>query len=79
MRWQIDTHYGKYVLKGYLTEAYLYLDLDKKSKTFMVTNTLLGLFQYHRLPYGIANAIAVFKMFGTINFWQVTWMRKLLE
>nr|XP_043069521.1 uncharacterized protein K02A2.6-like [Drosophila bipectinata] len=39
------------------------MELDEDSKTIMVVNTPLGLFQYQRLPYGIASAPAIFQRY----------------
>nr|XP_043069086.1 uncharacterized protein K02A2.6-like [Drosophila bipectinata] len=46
-----------------LKHAYLQMELDEDSKTIMVVNTPLGLFQYQRLPYGIASAPAIFQRY----------------
>ena len=35
--------------------------LDKPSKKFVVINTLKGLFQYNRLPFGIASVPGIFQ------------------
>ncbi|XP_036318832.1 uncharacterized protein K02A2.6-like [Rhagoletis pomonella] len=48
--------HGKQFSKIDLKDAYLQMELDDDSKTIMVVNTPLGLFQYQRLPYGIASA-----------------------
>jgi len=37
------------------------MELDDAAKEIMVVNTPLGLFQYQRLPYGIASAPAIFQ------------------
>ncbi|XP_050339840.1 uncharacterized protein K02A2.6-like [Bactrocera neohumeralis] len=39
------------------------MELDEDSKQVMVVNTPLGLFQYQRLPYGIASAPAIFQRY----------------
>ncbi|XP_037930428.1 uncharacterized protein K02A2.6-like [Teleopsis dalmanni] len=39
------------------------MELDEVSKSIMVVNTPLGLFQYQRLPYGIASAPAIFQRY----------------
>ncbi|KAL7724906.1 hypothetical protein ACLKA6_020042 [Drosophila palustris] len=51
------THFSKIDLK----DAYLQMELDEEAKEIMVVNTPLGLFQYQRLPYGIASAPAIFQ------------------
>lgn len=52
---------GKYFSKIDLKDAYLQMELDDHSKKIMVINTPLGLYQYQRLPYGIASAPAIFQ------------------
>lgn len=54
---------GKYFSKIDLKDAYLQMELDDPSKEIMVINTPLGLFQYQRLPYGIASAPAIFQKY----------------
>ena len=44
-----------------LTDAYLQIELDESSKQLMVINTPLGLFRFNRMPFGIANAPAIFQ------------------
>ncbi|XP_022226069.2 uncharacterized protein K02A2.6-like [Drosophila obscura] len=51
------THFSKIDLK----DAYLQMELDDAAKELMVVSTPLGLFQYQRLPYGIASAPAIFQ------------------
>jgi len=51
------THFSKIDLKV----AYLQMELDDAAKEIMGVNTPLGLFQYQRLPYGIACAPAIFQ------------------
>ena len=43
---------GKVFTKLDLSQAYLQLPVDEDSKALLVINTLKGLFQYNRLPYG---------------------------
>ena len=43
------------------SDAYLQLELDDESRNFMVISTHLGLYQYTRLPFGIAAAPAIFQ------------------
>jgi len=51
------THFSKIDFK----DAYLQMELDDAAKEITVVNTPLGLFQYQRLPYGIASAPAIFQ------------------
>ena len=52
---------GKYFSKLDLSQAYLQLQLDDDSKKLVTVNTHCGLFQYHRLPFGVSAAPAVFQ------------------
>ena len=52
---------GKYFSKLDLSQAYLQLQLDDDSKKLVTVNTHRGLFQYHRLPFGVSAAPAVFQ------------------
>ena len=44
-----------------LKHAYLQVPLDEDSKKYTTINTLKGLFQYERLPFGIASAPSLFQ------------------
>mgnify|MGYP002394802164 CR=1 FL=1 len=44
-----------------LSDAYLQMELDDESKRLTVINTPMGLFRYNRMPFGIANAPALFQ------------------
>ena len=53
---------GKFFSKLDLSNAYLQLPLDEASRQYVITiNTHKGLFQYNRLPYGVASAPAIFQ------------------
>ena len=44
-----------------LSQAYQQLELDDESKMYTTINTHRGLYQYNRLPYGIASAPGIFQ------------------
>ncbi|XP_036340796.1 uncharacterized protein K02A2.6-like [Rhagoletis pomonella] len=48
-------------LGRYLSDAYLQIELDEESKDLTVVNTPLGLYQYQRLPIGVASVPAIFQ------------------
>ncbi|KAL0151789.1 hypothetical protein M9458_052940 [Cirrhinus mrigala] len=52
---------GKVFSKIDLSFAYQQLELDAESKQYLTINTHKGLFQYHRLAYGISTAPAIFQ------------------
>ena len=52
---------GKIFSKLDLSNAYLQFPLDEQSKQYVTINTHKGLFQYNRLPYGVASAPAIFQ------------------
>lgn len=55
--------YGIFFSKIDLKEAYLQMELEESSKSVLVVNTPAGLFQYQRMPYGIASAPAIFQKY----------------
>jgi len=56
-----DLSGGKYFTKLDMSNAYLQLVLSDFSKPYVTINTHKGLFQYNRLPFGIASAPAIFQ------------------
>ena len=52
---------GKYFSRLDLSQAYLQLQLDDDSKKLVTVNTQRGLYQYHRLPFGVSAAPGVFQ------------------
>ena len=44
-----------------LSNAYQQVALDDESKQYVEISTHLGLFQYNRLPFGVASAPAIFQ------------------
>ena len=52
---------AKYFSKLDLTSAYFQMPLDPASREYVTVNTHKGLFQYNRLPFGVASAPAIFQ------------------
>lgn len=52
---------GQFFTKVDLSDAYLQVELSEESKKLMVINTHSGLFQYQRLPFGVASAPGIFQ------------------
>ena len=52
---------GRFFSKLDLANAYLQMPLDDESKQYVTINTHKGLFQYNRLPFGVASAPAIFQ------------------
>ncbi|XP_055329924.1 uncharacterized protein K02A2.6-like [Paramacrobiotus metropolitanus] len=44
-----------------LKDAYMQIPLDEESRRLVVINTHKGLFQYNRLPFGVASAPSIFQ------------------
>lgn len=52
---------GKAFTKLDLSHAYLQVPLDEESRRYVVINTHKGLFEYKRLPFGVASAPSIFQ------------------
>ncbi|XP_037929169.1 uncharacterized protein K02A2.6-like [Teleopsis dalmanni] len=52
---------GQFFTKIDLSEAYLQVELSDATKELLVINTPFGLFQFQRLPFGIASAPGIFQ------------------
>ena len=52
---------GKHFTKLDMSQAYLQLEIDEASKKYLTVNTIKGLYQYNRLPFGVASAPAIFQ------------------
>ena len=44
-----------------LSQAYTQIPLDKESRKLTTINTLKGLYEFNRLPFGISSAPAIFQ------------------
>ncbi len=52
---------GKFFSKLDLSQAYQQMLVDAESAKYLTINTHLGLYQYNRLPFGVASAPAIFQ------------------
>ena len=52
---------GKKYTKLDLSQAYHQLELHPDSRKYTTINTIQGLYQYKRLPFGIHSAVAIFQ------------------
>ena len=52
---------GQFFSKLDLSQAYLQLPLDERSKEFVTVNTHRGLYRYNRLPFGVSSAPSIFQ------------------
>ena len=55
----------KYISKLDLKNAYLQLSVSEESQHYLVMNTHLGLYKFHRLPFGLSSAPGIFQRFIT--------------
>ena len=55
----------QYISKLDLKNAYLQLSVSKNSQQYLVMNTHLGLYKFHRLPFGLSSAPGIFQRFIT--------------
>ena len=55
----------KYISKLDLKNAYLQLAVSDDSQKYLVMNTHLGLYKFHRLPFGLSSAPGIFQRFNT--------------
>ena len=53
--------WGKYFSNLDLAQAYLQLPLDEASRKYVTINTQKRLYQYTRLPFGVASAPSIFQ------------------
>lgn len=51
----------KYFSKLDMSNAYLQIELEEDSRSFVTVNTSLGLFRYKRLPFGTSSSPAIFQ------------------
>ena len=52
---------GKFFSKLDLSQAYQQMQMEEESAKYLTINTHLGLYQYKRLPFGVASAPAIFQ------------------
>ena len=55
----------QYIFKLDLKNAYLQLSVSENSQQYLVMNTHLGLYKFHRLPFGLSSAPGIFQRFIT--------------
>ena len=63
---------GKIFSKLDLSQAYLQVPMDEKSKPYLTINTHRRLFVYNHLPFGVASAPAIFQKIMDTTLWGVT-------
>ena len=51
---------GKKFTRLDISSAYLHMELETKSRNYVIINTHLALYRYTRLPFGIASVPAIF-------------------
>ncbi|XP_062578220.1 uncharacterized protein K02A2.6-like [Saccostrea cucullata] len=52
---------GEHFSKIDLRQAYLHIEMEEKSKTYLTINTHKGLYRYNRLLYGVASAPSIWQ------------------
>ena len=52
---------GRSFIELDLSQAYLWVPLDKESRKLVVVNTHKGLYRYTRVPYGVSSAPEIFQ------------------
>ena len=55
----------QYISKLDLKNAYLQLSVSEDSQKYLVMNTHMGLYKFHRLPFGLSSAPGIFQRFIT--------------
>jgi len=62
-----------------LSQAYLQLELDDASRKLCTINTFIGLFEYTRMPFGIASAPSIFQRVMDDMFRDLPWVKCYLD
>lgn len=55
----------KFISKLDLKNAYLQLHVNEESQNYLIMNTHMGLYKFHRLPFGLSSAPGIFQRFIT--------------
>jgi len=62
-----------------LSQAYLQLELDDASRELCTINTFISIFQYTRMPFGIASAPSIFQRAMDDLFRDLSWVKCYLD